>query len=90
MNQFVVRQLEPVIKSKLKARAQRNGRSMEAEVREILRNVLAETPAPTQRLGTAIAGRFIGIGLDSPLPELRGELVRPAIFGLGDKKQGRK
>ncbi|PYS61016.1 MAG: toxin-antitoxin system, partial [Acidobacteria bacterium] len=38
MAQVVVRQLEEDLKERLKRRAKRHGRSVEAEIREILRN----------------------------------------------------
>ena len=40
MNQLIVRQLQPTIVRALRARAARNGRSAEAEHREILRQAL--------------------------------------------------
>jgi plasmid stability protein len=40
MAQFVVRNLEQSLKDRLQRRAKRNGRSMEEEVREILRGAL--------------------------------------------------
>jgi len=40
---------------------------------------LAE-PKSNEGLGTRIRKRFAGIGLEEPIPELRGEEVRPAIF----------
>jgi antitoxin FitA len=40
MGQLVVRHLEDEVKSRLKRRAARNGRSMEEEARDILRNAL--------------------------------------------------
>ena len=61
-------------------RAKANGRSTEAEVREILRAaVYADDHAPVG-LGTAIAARFAGIGLTEDIPELRSSPVRPVTF----------
>ena len=80
MTQFIVRQLEPSVKTRLKARAQRNGRSMEAEVREILRVAAAEATPSVQKLGSRIAARFANIGLTTELPELRGQAAQPALF----------
>ncbi len=80
MTQFVVRQLEADVKARLKARAQRHGRSMEAEVREILRVAASETPATAARLGSRIAARFRAAGLTDDLPELRGQSPRAARF----------
>ena len=81
MAQFVVRQLEEDLKERLKRRAARNGRSMEAEIREILRNAASEKISPTSNLGSRIAARFGGTGLDVDLPELRGLKPRAADFG---------
>jgi antitoxin FitA len=81
MAQFVVRQIEESIKVQLKRRAERHGRSMEEEVREILRNAAKEESRPVGRLGTRIAARFRSAGLTKALPELRGQSVKPADFG---------
>ena len=78
MAQFVVRQLEDEIKSRLKRRAERHGRSMEAEVREILRNAAMEDQRTSRSLGERIAARFRGNGLAQDLPEVRGQGPRPA------------
>jgi len=75
--QILVRQLDDDVKAKLQRRARAHGRSTEEEVREILRNAVADETRPPTRLGSRIAARFDGIGLDDDLPELRGE-VRPA------------
>ena len=81
MAQFVVRQLEESLKVRLKLRAERNGRSMEAEIREILRNAASETTRSSLKLGSRIAARFKGGGLSVELPELRGS--RPQAAELG-------
>ena len=47
MAQIVVRKVEEEVKAKLRKRAQRHGRSMEEEVREILRDATKnEAPRP--------------------------------------------
>lgn len=81
MAQFVVRRLEEAVKAGLKRRAERHGRSMEEEVREILRNAAKEENRPVTNLGSRVAARFRGIGLTTDLPELRGEAPQPADFG---------
>jgi antitoxin FitA len=81
MAQFVVRQLEETVKAGLKRRAERHGRSMEEEVREILRNAARDENRPVTNLGSRVAARFRGIGLKKDLPELRGGPPRPADFG---------
>ena len=60
MAQLVVRNLEDRVKARLQRRAKRNGRSMEEEVRDILRNAANERDAPTVGLGTQIASLFRG------------------------------
>jgi len=81
MAQFVVRDLEDDVKARLKQRAARHGRSMEEEVRQILRNAAKEGGRRVARLGSRIASRFSKTGLTSDLPELRGEAPRSADFG---------
>lgn len=78
MAQVIVRQLEDDVKASLKRRAARHGRSMEEEVREILRNATRDEARTVARLGTQIAARFRGRGLTTDLPELRGQRPRPA------------
>jgi len=81
MAQFIVRDLEEDVKARLKRRAERHGRSMEEEVRNILRNAAKEENRPLPNLGSRIASRFARAGLPDDLPELRGQVARPA--GLG-------
>ena len=81
MAQFIVRNLEDEVKSRLKRRAERYGRSMEEEIRHILRNAVKSENKPVQKLGTRIAARFAQHGLTADLPELRGQPARPADFG---------
>jgi plasmid stability protein len=63
MAQILVRNVEDRLKVRLQKRAKRNGHSMEAEAREILRNALREREKPRGGLGTEIANMFRGIGL---------------------------
>jgi plasmid stability protein len=78
MAQFVVRHLEDDVAEKLKRRASKHGRSMEDEVRHILRTAVQQPPSGRQKLGTRIAQRFQRTGLTGDLPELRGGLARAA------------
>jgi antitoxin FitA len=80
MAQLVVRNLEESVKTRLQRRARRNGRSMEAEVRDILRNATNEKEPPTIGLGTALANIVRGTGLRFEVEELRGYPVKPATF----------
>ena len=63
MAQILVRDIEDDIKERLQRRAARHGHSMEAEVRDILRNVLKDEQPRAEGLGTRIAAHFRGIGL---------------------------
>ena len=63
MATITIRNLDESVKRKLQVRAALNGRSMEAEVRELLSRLAAiEPPLPTQGLGTAIHNRFAALG----------------------------
>jgi plasmid stability protein len=81
MAQVIVRNLENDVKVRLKRRAERNGRSMEDEVRQILRNAVKEERRRIARLGSRIAARFRKAGLTTDLPELRGQAARRADLG---------
>jgi antitoxin FitA len=79
MAQFTVRNIEDDVKARLSRRAVRNGTSLEAEVRSILRMaVLEDDRAAGPGLASRIAARFAKVGLQEPLPELRGQAPRPA------------
>ena len=80
MAQLVVRNLEQTVKTRLQRRAKRNGRSMEEEVREILRNAAKETESQERGLGSEIAALFAGNGIDFDIPELRGHTLKPPNF----------
>ena len=80
MAQFVVRNLENVVKAQLQRRARRHGRSMEEEAREILRSAVQKDVDPVGGLGSDITALFAKVGLDAEIPELRGHRVRPASF----------
>ena len=80
MAQFVVRNLEDDVAEKLKKRAKRHARSMEDEVRHILRNAVHDKPREVAKLGSRIAQRFHRSGLTADLPEWRGRAVTPPDF----------
>ena len=80
MAQFVVRNIENAVKARLQRRARRNGRSMEEEIRDILRSAVVEEALPTVGLGTKITSLFTRVGLKSDIPELRGYKVKPVDF----------
>jgi len=71
MATIVIRKLDETVKRKLQIRAARNGRSMEAEAREVISQILTEEPRKTRRggLGTALIRRFAPFGgVDLPIP----------------------
>jgi len=81
MAQIVVRNIEDSVKARLKRRAARHGRSMEEEVRAILREAVKRDQSHTEGLGTRIANRFAGIGFEEgELPRVEGEWARPVKF----------
>ncbi len=68
MATITVRGLDDETRGRLKVRAARHGRSMEAEVRAILHELLS-TSVPVDRLGSRIHARFAALGgveLDAP------------------------
>ena len=79
--QLIVRDLDDDVKSRLKRRAERHGRSMEEEIRDILRRAAKDENRPLPRLGSRISARFAKTGLSADLPELHGQLPRPPDFG---------
>lgn len=80
MAQLLVRNIEQSVKTRLQRRAKRNGRSMEEEVRDILRNVANEEDRPVGGLGTEIASLLKGTGVKFHVKEWRGYPVRPLSF----------
>jgi antitoxin FitA len=80
MAQILVRNLEDQLKLRLQRRARRHGRSMEEEVRDILRNALRSESNPDGGLGSEISALFRDHGLTDEIPELRGHTVHPPEF----------
>jgi antitoxin FitA len=82
MAQLVVRNLDEEVKARLRRLAVAHGRSMEEEVRAILRDAVKEEARPKSGLGTRIAARFTGIGLrkGEEIPEMRGHKIKPVTF----------
>ena len=81
MVRIIVREIEGDVKELLQSRAARHGRSLEAEVRDILSDAVKRDRRPTSGLGTEIAGLFTDIGLKEgeTIRELRGFAV-PNLF----------
>jgi plasmid stability protein len=74
MAQILIRKVDERVKARIQRNAKRNGRSMEAEAREMLTNAtLAEETTPIG-FGSATVALFSGSGvcLDEPIKEIRG------------------
>jgi plasmid stability protein len=69
--------IEDDVLEKLQLRAYRNGGTTEQEVIEILRDAVKNDDVKSVGLGTRLAARFHGIGLEEDIPELRGYPVEP-------------
>lgn len=81
MAQLVVRNIENEVKARLQRRARRNGRSMEEEVRDILRAAVHKEEKKSEfGLGTELAALFADDGLDEPIQELQGFEIEPPDF----------
>ncbi len=74
MATLTIRGLDDQVKEELRLRAARNGRSMEAEVREILGRAVATSAR--SGLGTRLRERFRGLDAELQIPP-RTDLGRP-------------
>jgi plasmid stability protein len=83
MAQLIVRNLDDEVKQRLAERARRHGRSMEQEVRDILREAVSDRPAeePEVDMGTRLTAFFAEHRLTGyDIEELKGEEARAATF----------
>jgi plasmid stability protein len=81
MARLVVRDLEDDVKTRLQSRAARHGRSLEAEVRDILRDAARDEVASQGALGTRIASRFADLRLkEEELPALPWQKLETMSF----------
>ena len=84
MAQILVRNVEDRLKARLQKRAKRNCRSMEAEVREILRDALKAEDTQKVGFGTAsialFSGQGIGLEEGEAIHEWRGFPLQPISF----------
>jgi plasmid stability protein len=78
--QLIVRNLEDAVRERLRTLAARHGRSMEEEVRMILRAAVAGGSRTDASMGRRIASRFRRCGLAGDVAELRGTRASPATF----------
>jgi plasmid stability protein len=80
MAQLVVRNIENEVKARLQSRARRHGRSMEEEVRDILRAAVHKKEnTPVGGLGTELAALFPKSGPDFKIEELHFEIKPPSF-----------
>ncbi|MBE9036802.1 FitA-like ribbon-helix-helix domain-containing protein [aff. Roholtiella sp. LEGE 12411] len=75
MNNITMSNLDDDIKSRLKKRAEKHGRSLEEEAKEILRMALIENHEQPLNLANMIEQRFANLG-DFELPEIPREPIR--------------
>jgi plasmid stability protein len=82
MAQILVRKVDERLKVRLRSRARENGRSMEEEAREILRDALRQQTVAEVGFGTATAELFRDCGLKEgeEIHEWRGFPVEPITF----------
>lgn len=79
MASLTIRNIDDALKRRLRLQAAGNGRSMEEEVREILRASVGASPAPAD-LGRTIHARFAALGgIELDLPA-RGPMRTPPAF----------
>lgn len=78
MASITIRNLDKDLKSQLKIRAAKHGRSMEEEVRNILKSAIAQDDEGTENLAQAIYKRMAPFG-GIELPELKREEIRKPV-----------
>lgn len=67
---ITIRKLEETVKSQLRVQAAQNGRSMEEEAREILKNALNQSAVAPVDLALSVTRRFAAVGgVDLPIAE---------------------
>lgn len=79
MAALTIRNLDDSVKRRLRSRAARHGRSMEAEARAILTDAVSE-PSESAGLFTALLDRFGALGGVDLEPPERTESARAASF----------
>lgn len=80
MASITIRNIEGGLKQRLRVRAAQHGRSMEDEVRDILRAALAQEDRTAQNIADAVHRRFAALG-GFDMPEVSREMGRePPAF----------
>lgn len=82
MASITIRNLDDALKATLRIRAARHGRSMEDEVRNILRDALTPAPVSERNLVERIRTRFAALG-DVELAQPPRESIRVPPEALG-------
>ncbi len=77
MASLSIRELDEQVRLRLRQRAARNGRSMEAEIRAILTDAVSQ-PRDSVGLATALLSRFGALGGVEPDPPVHAEPPRAA------------
>ena len=72
MAQLIVRNLDDAVKRKLQRRAARHGRSMEEEIRDILRNAVKDEGSRARGWVRRSPSSSRDIEFEEPIRELRG------------------
>ena len=81
MAQLIVRNIDEDVRDRLRERARAHNRSMEAEVREILRAAVATGHRERTGIGTQISELFAEQGVErGEIEEIRGGEARPTDF----------
>ena len=84
MADILIRKIDEATKELLRRRAERRGRSLEADLRETLERLAheeAETPDDTEPFGSWLVSiTRPGVDLDEALQTIRSAPVRPAPF----------
>ena len=80
MAQLIVRNIEEDVKTRLRQRASRHGRSVEEEVRDILRNATKGEGKRKGGIGSAMSRLFQEVGLRQDIPELKGRFPQSTDF----------
>lgn len=78
MASITIRNLDKNIKERLRVQAAMHGRSMEEEVRSILRESLSKEPSRPVNLADSIQNRFAPFG-GIELPEMEREPIRKPV-----------
>ena len=80
MAQLVVRNLEEKVRRRLRQRAKSHGRSMEEEVRVIIRDAVSGKPPVQEGLGTRLTKLFANVPKEFKIVEMRGGRYRIPKF----------